>query len=169
MSRQKKCDNSFHTPISRHASEPIPFFFVCLLTRDRRAGRDDVFHSHAVDPEALELGAVLPSALARVVRHEERPLPRPPQRLDRVHFVVHDEKYPRKRWYKQQISETTKEKRNETVVILSYMYGANEPAKEKKGNRCAASCNSGSRVPNGNMKPSGFCPIRQANRAAPRT
>ena len=60
---------------------------MLFLTRDRRAGRDDVFHSHAVDPETLELEAVLPSALARVVRHEERPLSRPPQRLHRVHCI----------------------------------------------------------------------------------
>lgn len=58
------------------------------LTCNGRARRDNVFHAHAVDAKALQLGAVLPSALAGVVRHEERSLSRPPQCLDRIHFVV---------------------------------------------------------------------------------
>lgn len=55
------------------------------LTGDRRAGRDNILDPHPVHAEPLQLAAVLPPALARVVRHEEGALAGTPQRLNRVH------------------------------------------------------------------------------------
>lgn len=55
------------------------------LTSDRRARSDNIFDPHAVDSEALELDAVLPSALAGIVRHEEGALAGTPQGLHGIH------------------------------------------------------------------------------------